>query len=116
MAAPKFDSFDDFFPYYLAEHANPTCRKLHYIGTTLGSLIALYAITTGQFGYLVLYPVMGYGFAWFAHFKYEKNKPATFDYPFWSLLGDYKMFGLALTGKLREPLHEGIKLHGKAAH
>lgn len=116
MAAPKFESFSDFFPYYLAEHANPTCRRLHYIGTTLGTAVALYAVLTGQFAFLLLYPVIGYGFAWFAHFRYERNKPATFDYPRWSLMGDYKMLWLALTGKLQEPLMEGIKRHGKAAH
>ena len=116
MAAPQFHSFKEFFPYYLAEHANPTCRKLHYIGTTLGTLAALYAIATLQPLYLLLYPLLGYGFAWFAHYKYEKNKPATFDYPLWSLLGDYKMYWLALTGRLKEPLYAGIKLHGKSAH
>ncbi len=116
MAAPKFDSFTEFFPYYLAEHANPTCRKLHYAGTAIGSMLALYAIASGQFALLLLYPVIGYGFAWVGHFKFERNKPATFDYPLWSLIGDYKMFWLMLTGDLKEQLRAGIKLHGKAAH
>lgn len=116
MAAPEFKSFGDFFPYYLAEHANPTCRKLHYIGTTLATCVVIYAVITGQWALLLLYPLIGYGFAWVGHFKFERNKPATFDYPFWSFIGDYKMFWLMLTGGLKEKLHAGIKLHGKAAH
>lgn len=112
----RFQSFSEFFPYYLAEHANPTCRKLHYIGTSLGMLILAFAIATQQWGLMILFPLTGYGFAWVGHFKFERNKPATFKYPFWSLLGDYKMLWLALTGKLTPQLHAGIKLHGKKAH
>ncbi len=116
MAAPKFESFTEFFPYYLAEHANLTCRRLHYVGTVLATSVALYAVLTGQWAMLILYPLIGYGFAWVGHFKFERNKPATFDYPFWSFMGDYRMLWLAVTGRLKEPLMAGIKLHGKAAH
>jgi len=116
MAAPEFTHFRDFFPYYLAEHANPTCRKLHYIGTVLANAVAIWALATGTWWALIFFPITGYGFAWFAHFKYERNKPATFDYPLWSLMGDYKMLYLYITGKLAEPLHAGIKAYGKQAH
>lgn len=116
MSAPKFKSFDEFFPYYLAEHANPTCRRLHYIGTLMGTAVALWAIVTGTWAALLLYPVIGYGFAWVGHFRFERNRPATFDYPRWSLMGDYKMLWLALTGRLKEPLRASIVKYGKTAH
>lgn len=116
MAAPKFESFEEFFPYYLAEHANPTCRRLHYIGTILASGILLWGLVSGLYWVLFLLPVVGYGFAWVGHFKFEHNRPATFDYPRWSLMGDYKMLWLFLTGRLDEPLKAGIRQYGKAAH
>lgn len=116
MAAPEFKSFTAFFPYYLAEHANPTCRTLHYTGTMLGTTLLLYALATQSWLLILLFPVIGYGFAWVGHFRFERNRPATFDYPLWSLMGDYKMLWLALTGRLDDELKDGIKLHGKAAH
>ena len=78
--------FASFFPYYLREHAHPLCRSLHYIGTKLVYLWAL--------------PVVGYFFAWVGHFFIEKNKPATFTYPLWSLIGDFKMYFLFITGRI----------------
>lgn len=116
MAAPKFNSFHEFFPYYLAEHANPVCRRLHYVGTVIATSVLLYAIVTGKWLLLLLYPIIGYGFAWFGHFRFEKNRPATFDYPLWSARGDYRMLRLAITGRLKEPLVDGIKKFGKEAH
>lgn len=115
-AEERFQSFSEFFPYYLAEHANPTCRVLHYVGTALGTSVLLYALLTQQWLMILLFPLIGYGFAWVGHFRFEHNKPATFTYPQWSLLGDYKMLWLALTGRLRPALEEGIKLHGKSSH
>ncbi len=112
----RFTSFRDFFPYYLAEHANPTCRMLHYIGTTIATSVLIYALVTGQWLMLLLYPLIGYGFAWVGHFRFEHNKPATFKHPLWSAMGDYKMFWMALTGTLKPALEEGVKLHGKRAH
>ncbi|TNE67199.1 MAG: DUF962 domain-containing protein [Alphaproteobacteria bacterium] len=98
--APKFESFGEFFPYYLAEHSDPICRGLHYVGTTLATLVAIYAVYSRNWWLLLLNPVIGYGFAWVGHFVFEKNRPATFDYARWSLIGDYKMLGLFLTGRL----------------
>lgn len=114
--APEFDSFADFFPYYLAEHANPTCRRLHYVGTVFATSLFLYALLTGTWWMIILYPVVGYGFAWTGHFFFEKNRPATFDYPRWSLLGDYKMLWLAATGRLQPILRDSVIKYGKAAH
>jgi hypothetical protein len=92
--------FKTFFPYYLREHAHPLCRALHYIGTTLVIALAAYAIGTAHYVYLWGLPVVGYFFAWVGHFFIEKNKPATFTYPLWSLIGDFKMYFLFITGRM----------------
>lgn len=111
--APKFDSFGEFFPYYLAEHSLPVCRALHYIGTVLGTLVLLYALYSQNWWYLLLFPVIGYSFAWVGHFVFEKNRPATFDYARWSLMGDYKMLGLFLTGRLGPAMEDALEKHGR---
>lgn len=115
MATPKFESFQEFFPYYLAEHAHPVSRKLHYVGTTLGTAVMAYALITQSWGLLLLYPLIGYGCAWLGHFVFEKNRPATFTYPRWSLMGDYRMLFLAATGQLEGPLAAGIARFGRSA-
>ena len=103
-------NFAEFFPYYLREHAHPVCRGLHYVGTTIGLAIAAYAVSTQQYVWLWGMPLAGYFFAWIGHFFIEKNKPATFTYPLWSLIGDFKMYGLFISGRLGPQLRElGIK-------
>lgn len=96
----EFKNFSDFYPYYLREHANLTCRKLHFIGT--GGVIALFLLFffTGNLMILAVLPFVGYGFAWVGHFGFEKNRPATFKHPFYSLLGDFRMFWDILTGRV----------------
>lgn len=96
----KFNSFRDFYPYYLKEHSNKTCRLLHVIGTSLVFIIALIALLLQSFWLLLLIPIAGYGFAWVGHFFFEKNKPATFKYPLWSLGSDFKMYFAIISGKL----------------
>lgn len=92
---PRFETFDAFYPYYISEHSQPNTRRLHVIGTGLAILcltqVAMWGLI-GGFKYLVWAAVFGYGFAWAAHYFIEKNKPATFTYPAWSLMGDFKMF------------------------
>lgn len=100
----RIQSFAEFWPYYLGEHRRPVCRAWHYLGTT-ASLAALGVIVvTQQWHWIWLVLVAGYGPAWIGHFVFEKNKPATFKYPLWSLLADYKMYYLALSGQLRKEL------------
>ncbi|UXI67555.1 DUF962 domain-containing protein [Tahibacter amnicola] len=99
---PKaFASFREFYPYYLGEHANPTCRRLHYVG----SFVALGFITTALFtgvGWWLLGALLsGYAFAWVGHFFFEKNRPATFKHPFYSFIGDWVMLRDMLTGRIR---------------
>lgn len=96
-----FKSFAEFYPFYLGEHSEPNCRRLHYIGSTLVLIILGYVLVTGKLVWLFAVPVAGYGFAWVGHFFIEKNKPATFKYPLYSLVGDWVMYKDMLTGKIK---------------
>lgn len=97
----RFNSFAEFYPYYLEEHRNPTCRRLHYAGSLLVLVVLGYALLSGQRLWLLALPVIGYGFAWVGHFAFERNRPATFQYPLYSLMGDWVMLKDMLTGRLR---------------
>ena len=97
----RFNSFAEFYPFYLQEHSNDTCRRLHYIGSPLVLSILGYSIANQQWALLWLVPLAGYGFAWVGHFVFEKNRPATFQYPLYSLLGDWVMLKDAFTGRIR---------------
>ena len=100
MIDRRFATFRDFYPFYLSEHRNPTCRKLHFAGSTLViALVAAAALLRNPW-LLLLVPLAGYGFAWVGHFAFEKNRPATFTYPAWSFAGDWVMYWQLLTGKI----------------
>jgi hypothetical protein len=96
----KLQSFAEFWPFYLGEHRSPTNRGLHYFGTSTAIVIVAYAALSGRplFGLWAL--LAGYGCAWIGHFRVELNRPATFTYPRWSLLGDFKMLFYFLTGRI----------------
>ncbi|GHB43619.1 hypothetical protein GCM10007094_36300 [Pseudovibrio japonicus] len=96
----QFSSFKEFYPFYLAEHQNVVSRRLHFTGTALVLALVVYILASGLWGFLLAVPVVGYGFAWIGHFFFEKNKPATFKYPLYSLLGDFVMFFDILRGKV----------------
>ena len=97
----RFTSFAEFYPYYLQEHSNDVCRRLHYVGSLLVLSILGYALFTQQWLWLLALPFAGYGFAWVGHFVFEKNKPATFKYPLYSFMGDWVMLKDAFTGRIR---------------
>ena len=101
MPTKKYRTFRDFYPFYLSEHSNRTCRRLHFAGTTLLVLLVIAAIVAGNAWILLLAPIAGYGFAWVGHFVFEKNRPATFKHPGYSLMGDWVMYWQLLTGKIR---------------
>ncbi|MDF2690990.1 MAG: rane protein-like protein [Gammaproteobacteria bacterium] len=97
----KFNSFKEFYPFYLAEHANPICRLLHFIGSLSIVMLLVFVLLSGRWPYLIAMPLIGYGFAWLGHYAFEKNQPATFRYPFYSLIGDWVMFKDILLGKVK---------------
>jgi hypothetical protein len=95
----RISTYEGFWPFYVSQHLDPLNRRLHFVGTTLvmASLIA------GIFDspvWLLGMPLAGYGFAWIGHFLFEKNKPATFTYPLWSLRGDFRMYRLMCLGRM----------------
>jgi len=96
----RYQSFKAFYPFYIHEHQNPVCRRLHIIGTGL-SIVMLAAAVLVNPGFFAGAPLMGYFFAWVGHFFFEKNKPATFTYPLWSLMGDFRLFFETVTGRRR---------------
>ena len=103
-AGARIKLYGDFWPHYLREHGKPATRRIHFVGTTLVILSALLLIFTGNLVWLFILPVAGYGPAWIGHFFIEKNRPATFRYPLWSLYSDFKMYFTWLGGGLGEEL------------
>ena len=93
-------TYGEFWDFYVQEHSKLATRVLHFIGTSLGIVLLLLFLARGMWLYIPLCFVTGYAFAWFAHFVVEKNKPATFQYPFWSFISDYKMMWYMLTGRM----------------
>lgn len=100
MAGKKYESFEEFYPFYLTEHSNKTCRRLHIIGTFQAIIQIIRFILTGNPWFLLQGLIAGYAFAWVGHFFFEKNRPATFQYPIYSFIGDWRMFFDVVTGKL----------------
>jgi hypothetical protein len=101
MSQQTFNSFADFWPYYLGEHSQPATRLLHCLGTLTAIAVLIALIALGKWWLFPLALIPGYAFAWPAHFFIEKNRPATFKHPLWSFMGDWKMLALMLTGRLK---------------
>ena len=96
----KIDNYPEFWDFYVSEHSKPLTRYLHFVGTSLGILLLFYFLGQGMFLYIPLCFVVGYAFAWFSHFFVEKNKPATFTYPLWSFVSDYRMVWMMISGRM----------------
>lgn|SRR5690625_1380625 len=95
-----FQTFEDFWPYYLQEHSTAPNRRLHQIGTTAALSVLGYGILSRRKRLIAAAPIVGYGFAWVGHFILEKNRPATFKYPVYSLMGDLRLTKLMWRGEL----------------
>ena len=97
----QFKSFAEFYPFYLGEHANLTCRRLHFVGTSLSLIFLVALVITGDWRYLLAGLVCGYAFAWVGHFGFEKNRPASFKRPIYSFMGDWRMWRDILLGRIK---------------
>ena len=97
----QFQTFADFYPYYLTQHADRNCRRLHFLGTGGVLVLATLSLVQREPWLLALLPFVGYGCAWVGHFVFERNKPAAFGHPLWSLRGDFVMFWQMLNGRIR---------------
>ena len=98
--AKRYAGLREFYPFYLGQHSLALNRRLHFLGTSLLIGLGAAAIATRQWWWLALMPVPGYGFAWIGHFVFEKNKPATFTYPIYSLICDFRMYWDILRGRI----------------
>lgn len=98
-AEERFASFAEFYPFYLSEHRDPVSRRLHVAGSGLALAAVAAALARRDARLLLVAPLVGYGFAWLGHFKFERNRPATFKYPLFSLMGDWVFFFEVLTGR-----------------
>ena len=96
----RMTNYAEFWDFYVAEHSKPETRLLHFIGTSLSLVLLVWIVRSGSWFYFPLCLLVGYGFAWFSHFVIEKNKPASFKYPLWSFISDYKMMFFMMTGKM----------------
>lgn len=102
----KYTSLKSFYPYYLTEHSNRTSRILHYLGTSAFITVLIYCLFTTSWNWFIVGPLIAYSCAWVGHFFFEKNKPATFKYPFYSLASDFIMLFHFLTGQLDQRMKE----------
>jgi hypothetical protein len=99
---PKhMSSFAEFYPFYLTEHSNRTCRRLHFVGSSLSLVCLSLVFATGNFWWILAGLLCGYGFAWIGHFGFEKNKPASFKRPLYSFMGDWVMYKDIWLGKVK---------------
>jgi len=109
MSNQRYNSFSEFWPFYVTEHSKPATRLLHLAGTLAGLGCIIWFLASGRWWLFPLGLIPGYGGAWIGHFFIEKNKPATFEYPLWSFIGDYKMVAMMLAGRMDKEVKLQLK-------
>jgi hypothetical protein len=102
--ADRIQTYQQFWPFYLGEHQKPATRWLHFVGTHVGLGCLVLGLVTPNRYWIAGWPIASYAFAWVAHFFVEKNRPATFTYPFWSLISDYRMVAYMWLGRIGSEL------------
>lgn len=107
--AKRIQSFEEFWPFYLREHSKHATRMWHFAGSSIGLAVAVYAALSGQPWLLPLALLPGYGFAWYSHFFVEMNKPASFKYPLWSFIADWKMWSLIATRRIGREVERHVR-------
>ncbi|MBV9241258.1 MAG: DUF962 domain-containing protein [Acidobacteria bacterium] len=112
----RITTYKDFWDFYVREHSKPSTRALHFIGTTLGIALLVYFVAIGRWYFFPAFLVVGYAFAWVAHFVVEKNRPATFKYPFWSFISDFKMIAYILTGRMGREVARVLRNNSHGEH
>jgi hypothetical protein len=106
----RIGSFREFWPFYVREHSRYGCRLLHFIGSTGGLICLVLTLITGDLWFILVGLAIGYGFAWIGHAFIQHNRPATFKYPLWSFIADWKMWRLMLTGRMDDEVQRAIHL------
>jgi hypothetical protein len=101
MPNARYNSFADFYPFYLSEHRTAACRRLHFVGTATVIGLFVTGVLLTKWWLLAFTPIAGYGFAWLGHFVFERNRPATFAHPWYSLIADFAMFRDILVGRIK---------------
>lgn len=100
MSERRIETYEEFWPFYVREHSDPTTRKLHFAGTTGTLLFTIAAVLRRKPAHMLHAAIAGYGGAWIGHFFFQKNTPATFKYPLWSLISDFRMYGKMVAGTM----------------
>ena len=111
----RLKTFEEFWPFYVSQHSLPATRALHFAGTTMVLGVLAIAVARLSPWWALATPVLGYGPAWIGHFFFEKNRPATFTYPWWSLRGDFRMWRLMLMGKMGPEVERAMRLYPRPA-
>lgn len=108
MSERRIETYEEFWPFYVREHSDPTNRKLHFVGTSGTIALVIAAIVRRKPIHLLHAAISGYGGAWIGHFFFQKNTPATFKYPLWSLFSDFRMYGKILAGTMNDEVARAL--------
>lgn len=109
MSDSKIESFEQFWDFYVGEHKEKASRLLHFIGTSAAMACVAGALLTRRRWLLLVAPIVGYGPAWIGHFFIEKNTPATFKYPLWSLQADFVMWSKMIRGQMQAEVDRVVR-------